>query len=290
MDKYILAFLKCKGVGNVKLLKYLRKCKFNIVNILNNKNEIIDSNDLLYFDNFVKKSEEEILNNLNKGIKIISIFNNKYPVKLYETKDPILYLYYQGNISLLFNTSIAVIGSRKIEDIDKKLTVRLAEYISKNNITVVSGLALGSDTYAHIGSCKEKGHTIAVLPSGLDIITPSSNKKLADEILNNNGLLISEYSVGTVPTKYTYVKRDRIQAALADAIMIVKASEKSGTMHAVKLAQELNKYVTQYKTNNNALIENTFETKEDIIKVLEKAQKMKYDTKKNNIYEQKSLF
>ena len=201
-----------------------------------------------------------------------------------------LLLYYQGNISLLFNTSIAVIGSRKIEDIDKKLTVRLAEYISKNNITVVSGLALGSDTYAHIGSCKEKGHTIAVLPSGLDIITPSSNKKLADEILNNNGLLISEYSVGTVPTKYTYVKRDRIQAALADAIMIVKASEKSGTMHAVKLAQELNKYVTQYKTNNNALIENTFETKEDIIKVLEKAQKMKYDTKKNNIYEQKSLF
>ena len=290
MDKYILAFLKCKGVGNVKLLKYLKKYKFNIVNILKNKNEIIDSNDLLYFDNFVKKSEEEILNNLNKGIKIISIFNNKYPVKLYETKDPILYLYYQGNISLLFNTSIAVIGSRKIEDIDKKLTVRLAEYISKNNITVVSGLALGSDTYAHIGSCKEKGHTIAVLPSGLDIITPSSNKKLADEILNNNGLLISEYSVGTVPTKYTYVKRDRIQAALADAIMIVKASEKSGTMHAVKLAQELNKYVTQYKTNNNALIENTFETKEDIIKVLEKAQKMKYDTKKNNMYEQKSLF
>ena len=74
--------------------------------------------------------------------------------------------------------------------------------------------------------------------------------------MNYGGLLVSEYSIDTIPTKYTFVKRDRIQSALSDAIIVIKADEKSGTMNAVKIAQNSNKYVTQYITNNNKLIIN----------------------------------
>lgn len=290
MEKYLFAFLKCKGVGNVKLLKYLKKYNFDIDLILKNKSEIITEEDMNSFKQYVLISEKEIENNRQNGINIISVFDKKYPVKLISIKDPILYLYYKGNIELLYNTSIAVIGSRKITSKDEQLITRLAKYISCKNITVVSGLALGSDTCAHLGSYNNLGHTIAVMPSGIDVITPISNKKLANEIINNNGLIVSEYSIGTVPTKYTYVKRDRIQAALSDALVIVKASEISGTMHAVKIAQESNKYVAQYIDNYNKLINNIFNNKEDIDKIIEIAKNMKYEIVENTVHVQESLF
>lgn len=290
MEKYLLAFLKCKGIGNVKLLNYIKKYNFNIEQILKNKSEIININELSTFDDYVKKAEIEINNNKIKGVEIISIFNSKYPNKLVSIKDPILYLYYKGNINLIYNTTIAIIGSRDITDSEKKLTANISRYISSKNITIVSGLALGTDTFAHIGAIKEVGNTIAILPSGIDVITPQSNKNLAEEIVKNEGLLISEYSNGTVAAKYTYVKRDRIQAALSDAIVVVKASEVSGTMYAVKLAQDLKKYVAQYKENNNSLIRNTFGNKEDINFIINKAKNMIYKFEKEIVYEQESLF
>lgn len=290
MEKYLFAFLKCKGVGNVKLLNYLKRYNFDIELVLKHKSEIINEEDMNSFKQYVLISKKEIENNRQNGINIISVFDKKYPVKLISIKDPILYLYYKGNIGLVYNTSIAVIGSRKITSKDEQLITRLAKYISCKNITVVSGLALGSDTCAHLGSYNNSGHTIAVMPSGIDVITPISNKKLANEIINNNGLIVSEYSIGTVPTKYTYVKRDRIQAALSDALVIVKASEISGTMHAIKIAKESNKYVAQYRDNYNKLINNTFNDKEDINKIIEIAKNMKYEIVENIVHEQESLF
>lgn len=290
MEKYLFAFLKCKNVGNVKLLNHLKKYNYDIELVLKHKSEIITEEDINLFEQYVLISKKEIENNRQNGVNIISVLDKKYPVKLISIKDPILYLYYKGNIELIYNTSIAVIGSREITEEDEQLITRLAKYISCENITVVSGLALGSDTCAHLGSYDNSGHTIAVMPSGIDVITPSSNKKLANEIINNNGLMVSEYSIGTVPTKYTYVKRDRIQAALSDALVLVKASETSGTMHAVKIAQESNKYVAQYKDNNNKLIHNIFGDKEDLNKIIEIAKNMKYEEVKNIVYEQESLF
>lgn len=290
MEKYILAFLKCRGVGNVKLLNYLKKYKMNINDIISNKREIINEEDSISFEEYVSLAEDEILKNKQNGINITSILNDSYPIKLIEIKDPILYLYYKGNISLINKPSIAIIGSRNIDEKDKTIIGKISKYISSKDITVVSGLAMGSDTYAHIGSYKERGHTISILPSGIDVVTPASNKKLVNEILRNEGLIISEYSSGVTPTKYTYVKRDRIQAALSDAVIVVKASEKSGTMHAVKIAQESKKYVAQYKDNINNLILNYFESKEDIDKIIAKVKQRKHGAETKKIYEQKCLF
>ena len=291
MDKYIIALLKCKGIGNVKLLNYILKYNKNITNIINHLNELITENDISLFDNYLNEAEQEIIKNQNLGVNIISVLNDNYPNKLLMIKDPVLYLYYKGDISLIYNTSIAIIGSRNITAEDEIITKEVAKKVSVQGITVVSGLALGTDANAHIGSYNEKGKTIAVLPSGLNIIIPISNKKIADNILKNGGLLLSEYSVDTVPTKYTFVKRDRIQSALSDAVIVIKADEKSGTMNAVKTAQSCNKYVAQYITNTNRLILNTFDnTVEDINEIINKAKKQEYEIIKESSYEQESLF
>lgn len=291
MDKYIIALLKYKGIGNVKVLNYVLKYNKNVADLLKHLDELIVQEDMYLFNNYLKEAENEILKNKNSGIDIISILNDDYPDKLLMIKNPILYLYYKGDISLIHNTSVAIIGSRNINSDDEVLTREISKKVASQDITVVSGLALGTDANAHIGSYNEKGKTIAILPSGLNIITPSSNKKIAENILQNGGLLVSEYSVDTIPTKYTFIKRDRIQSALSDAVIVIKANEKSGTMNAVKVAQSCNKYVTQYVTNNNKLIFNSFNnTNEDIKDIIAKAKKQEYKLFKECSYKQESLF
>lgn len=291
MDKYIIALLKCKGIGNVKLLNYILKYNKNIDDILKNLEELLNPKDLQIFDIYLREAENEIMQNKNNKIRIISVMDGNYPVKLLTIKDPILYFYYIGDISLITNTTIAIIGSRNINDNEKKITEELSKKVSNKGITVVSGLALGTDTYAHLGSYNEKGKTIAVLASGLNIINPSSNKSLAKNIIKSGGLIISEYSIDTSPTKYTFVKRDRIQAALSDAIMVIKADENSGTMHAVKIAQESKKYVTQFIENKNKQILNEFCNNDiDIENVINFARQQKYELTKNVSYSQESLF
>lgn len=291
MDKYIIALLKYKGIGNVKVLNYILKYKKNIAEIKKHLNELIKQEDIHLFNTYVEDAEKEILLNKSNGINIISIMNDNYPSKLLMIKDPVLYLYYKGNISLINNHSIAIIGSRSINNNDELLTKDISKQIACQGITVISGLALGVDVNAHIGSYKEKGKTIAVLPSGINNIIPKTNKSVADSIVINGGLLVSEYSFNKVATNYTYVKRDRIQAALSDAVIVIKAEENSGTMNAVKNAQSSHKYVTQYIANNNRLILNSFNnTIEDINDIIKIAKKQDYTLLKELTYEQESLF
>ena len=140
MDKYVIALLKCKGIGNVKVLNYILKYNKNIDAIKDNIKELIGNENVSLFNYYILQAENEILQNKNNGIKIISIFDNNYPEKLLIIKDPILYLYYKGDISLLHNTSIAVIGSRNIDKNVELLTRDIAKKIASNGITVVSGL------------------------------------------------------------------------------------------------------------------------------------------------------
>lgn len=290
MNKYILALLKCKNIGNVKLLKYIQQNSFNHEKIKNNIQTLVSKEDYERINEFLTAAEEEITSNESKGIKLITILDEKFPKKLYDIKDPVLYLYYIGNINLINKPSLAIIGSREIEDNEKNISKNLASYFSNQEICIVSGLAIGTDTFAHKGAIKGNGKTIAILPSGLDNIVPTSNKELAKEILNNNGLLVSEYSIGTNPSKYTFVKRDRIQSALSNAILVIKASETSGTMHAVKAAFESNKYVTQIKGNNNKHILNNFEINKDENRLLEIINNTNNSVIEEPIIEQTSLF
>lgn len=197
--------------------------------ILNQKNRI----NLEKYAEYMQKHE----------IKMITIFDEKYPQNLRNIYDPPVVLYIRGNENIINEFSIAIIGSRVCSNYGKQVAKQFAYNLSKYNINIVSGLAKGIDTYAHVGTIQAKKTTIAVIGSGLDIIYPEENKQLYEEIIKNNGAIISEYIVGTKPEKLNFPKRNRIISGLSKGILVVEANKKSGTFITVDFALEQGKNI-----------------------------------------------
>ena len=149
-------------------------------------------------------------------------------------------LYCLGNIDLLHTPTIAVIGSRECTIYGKQMAKQISKELVNNNITVVSGLAKGIDSYAHIGGIKQ---TIAILGSGFNNIYPRENIELAKEIVQNNGLLITEYELNELPKPQNFPARNRIISALSMGIIVVEAKLKSGCFITVDFALEEGKTV-----------------------------------------------
>ena len=178
--------------------------------------------------------------------KVIKInMNSKYyPERLRNISSPPKQLYCLGNLELLnYKNNIAIIGSRNCSLYGERAAKDFAFNLAKNNVCIVSGLAKGIDSFAHIGTLNAKGKTIAVLGSGLDNIYPKENIKLVEEIIKNNGLVISEYPLGTKPLKYHFPARNRIISGLSDSILVVEARRNSGTNITVGFALEQGKDV-----------------------------------------------
>lgn len=158
-----------------------------------------------------------------------------------------------GNIEILNDVSIAIVGCREATEYGKKATTYFAYNLAKQGVNIVSGLAKGIDSYSHIGSLQAKGKTIAVIGSGLDIIYPKENEKLAQEILKNGGAIITEYSLGTKPEKEHFPARNRIISGLSDGVLVVEAKEKSGSLITADFAMEQGKDVFVVPGNINSL-------------------------------------
>ena len=126
-----------------------------------------------------------------------------------------------------------------------------ARALAEKGINIVSGLALGCDTAAHKGALEAKGLTTAILGGGLDKIFPSENTTVAERIVNNGGVLLSEYPVGKETDPYTLVARDRLQAALSQAILVIQTDVNGGTMHAVMSAVATCKPIFAVEYRNN---------------------------------------
>lgn len=289
IDEMIIAMLKCKGIGNATVCKYIIDNDFNESKIKINIADIIKGEEQIKFDQYMKEAKDEINRNLEFGIKIITMLDKQFPSKLYTIKNPVVYLYYKGDISLLNTPSIGIIGSRNVEKTSLINAEKAGYYFSINGISVVSGLALGIDVNSHIGVLNAKGKAIAVLPSDLLNIVPNSNRGVADGILGNGGLLISEYSIGYKMDRYCYANRDRIQSALSEVILVIEANENSGTMIAVKKSIAEGKMVCQLKTNNNTIIKDKVDLDEDGQYLVDKVIK-EYKKWSENKNEQISLF
>lgn len=173
-------------------------------------------------------------------IKIIDINNEYYPKNLKYIYDAPVVLYAIGNIELLKNQSIAIVGTRKCTNYGEKVAQQISSEIVKYDVNIISGLAKGIDSYAHIGA---NGKTIAVLGTGIDIIYPKENVSLAKEILNKGGLIISEYPIGTRPEKIHFPSRNRIISGIADSVIVVEANERSGSLITAEFALEQGKDV-----------------------------------------------
>jgi DNA processing protein len=173
--------------------------------------------------------------------EIISFEDKKYPKKLKEIKNPPQNLYCQGNI-IWNNPCLSVIGSRDCSIESKRICLKIIKDLPQDLI-IVSGLARGIDTTAHIAALKSGKKTIAILPSGIDKIYPKENEKLVSKIIEKEGLLISEYPSKTKPTKFSFIQRDRLTAGISSAVLVIEAQVKSGTMHTVNFAREQGKTI-----------------------------------------------
>ncbi len=249
-DELIIALLSHKGWGPKKVYSYLEKHCFDFEECINGLDLEFDEVELEELKKEAILANKTIANNNAKGIKVISLFDDLFPKKLYEGRDKCLLLYYIGNITLLNTPSIAIIGTRKISDKFSQKGEIATKYFSKKGYTVVSGLAIGSDTVAHKTCIDNNGYTIAVLPFSCDNIQPVSNKGLASAIVEKGGLLISEYSTGTQFNKRNYAQRDIIQSLLSSVVLVIQAQNDSGTTIAMKKSREDKKTVYAIKGNN----------------------------------------
>ena len=151
---------------------------------------------------------------------------------------------YKGNLEKLsLASNVSVIGTREPTDYGKKIGFRIGEVLAERGINVVSGLAVGCDALGHLGALNKNGFTCAVLAHGLQEIYPKQNIELAERILAQDGLLISEYPYGMSPTKNSFVERDRIQAGLSNSTVVIETGIKGGTLHAVNATIELGRNI-----------------------------------------------
>lgn len=176
------------------------------------------------------------------NIKRIKKGDENYPKPLYEVPSPPEALYYRGDISLLERRMVAVVGARKCSEYGKRLALQLGKILSQAGFVVISGMARGIDAFGHIGALQNQGETVAVLGCGIDICYPAINKKIYQQI-GEKGLLLSEYPQGTRPLPYFFPQRNRIIAALAEAIVVVEAGNGSGSLITADFGEELAKRV-----------------------------------------------
>ena len=170
------------------------------------------------------------------NIDIIAFEDKEYPLYLKEIDNPPLNIYIIGRKNILNNSSIAIVGSRDCTEYGKVVAKDFGFSLSKNGFNIVSGLARGIDLNSHIGALKAKGLTVAVLGNGLDTIYPKENTRIAEEIINSGGAIISEYPLGTKIERMNFPARNRIISGLCNGVLVVEAKPKSGTMITVDFA------------------------------------------------------
>lgn len=175
-------------------------------------------------------------------VKVITILDGGYPQRLKEIYLPPIVLFYRGNLSLINQRAVAVVGSREHSKYAKDCIREIIPALVKDDIVVISGLARGVDTLAHEETLKGNGKTIAVIGSGLDVVYPLENSKLYD-LIAKRGLILSEYPLQSRPLKFHFPYRNRIIAGLSHGVCVIEAKEKSGSLITANLALSENREV-----------------------------------------------
>lgn len=232
MQKLLHHFSSMDEAWHADVKKY-QKCLFpeKIINKIMALKAKIDPNEEL------KKVEK-----LN--IRVISVNDPQYPHLLKEIPDPPALLYIRGELLPQDKLSVAVVGAREYTYYGRQALEKLVPPLVESGITIVSGLALGIDGYAHREALKvNNARTIAVLPTGVDRVYPACHKNLAQEIINGRGAVISEFALGTPSLPSNFPVRNRIIAGMSLATLVIEASIKSGSFITAKAALDYNREV-----------------------------------------------
>ncbi len=212
-----------------------------------------------------KLAEKELIKAEKIDVKIIGINDSRYPSLLKEIPDSPPYIYVKGILPVK-EKAVSIVGTRKLTSYGRFVTEKFSKELANDGVNIVSGLASGVDTVAHKSALSVDGTTTAVLGSGIDIVFPPENKKLYEEIAER-GTIISEFMIGTTPTKHTFPQRNRIIAGLSYATVITEAPEKSGALITASYANDYGRLVFSVpcninnpngKGNNNLIKEGAF--------------------------------
>lgn len=298
MDNLILTLLSISNVGKKSIHYFIEEMK----NMPQNENDIVDILINLKLNHrwivipkledvkiAREKAESIIVNSQKQNINAIDILSENFPKNLKDIQNAPAMIFYKGNYDSIINKDcVAVIGSRRADEKGLNGAYKLGEILSRQNYNVVSGLALGCDSMAHKGCLHTGGTTVAVMPCSLDNIYPKENYNLAEDILNNNGCLLSEYALGHTIFKNNFIERDRIQSGLSLATIVVQSDVNSGTMHTVEFAIEQNRILAcldrNYSLNRNIIDRNKgiiINESYDISSINRKIEEYKNKSEKN---------
>ena len=173
--------------------------------------------------------------------RILTFECAEYPERLKEIYDPPPVLWVRGNAALLALPSIAVVGTRHPTPYGTAMAEMLSRDLAARRLLIVSGMARGIDSCAHRGALSARRPTVAVWGTGIDVVYPKENRKLADEILASGGAIVCEVPMGTFPAPQNFPRRNRILSGLAVAVLVVEASENSGTRVTARCAADQNR-------------------------------------------------
>ncbi|HEO3089939.1 TPA: DNA-protecting protein DprA [Streptococcus agalactiae] len=238
MNHFELFKLKKAGLTNLNINNIINYLKKNSLTSLSVRNMAVVSkckNPTFFIENYkqldLKKLRQEF-----KEFPVLSILDSNYPLELKEIYNPPVLLFYQGNIELLSKPKLAVVGARQASQIGCQSVKKIIKE-TNNQFVIVSGLARGIDTAAHVSALKNGGSSIAVIGSGLDVYYPTENKKL-QEYMSYNHLVLSEYFTGEQPLKFHFPERNRIIAGLCQGIVVAEAKMRSGSLITCERALE----------------------------------------------------
>jgi len=205
-------------------------------------------------------AEEELLRAASVGAQIVTFDENAYPERLREIYDPPMTLYVRGDLGAISAPGIAVVGTRQPTPYGLGMAERLACDLASRGLIIFSGMARGIDSAAHRACVSARGRTVAVFGTGIDVVYPRENKKLADQLLGLGGALVSEFPVGTFAAPQNFPIRNRIISGMSLGVLVIEAGEYSGTRITSRCALEQNREVFAVPgnvTNKNSWTPNT---------------------------------
>lgn len=251
-DYYLFLLSKIKGLGNANIYKLIKKYgnldKTKTGSFPDKIQRLIKS---AYADDIFLSQTKKLWQNIDEPF--ISIYDQKYPTLLKNIYDPPLFLFYRGNIDLLNKNIITIVGSRTLCNYHEASVKKIVGQLKNSNLVITSGMAMGIDSIAHQAALNNNLATIAVLGSSLNEtkLYPQENKTLAQQIIKNNGLLISEYDENTKTQIHHFPKRNRILAGLANTTIVISGAKKSGTLITAQVALDEGRNVYALPGNIN---------------------------------------
>ncbi len=214
--------------------KVLRKEVFASYKFKMSIDEFLRSRDIKVIETYKKDL-------LEKGISYLTIADDDYPYRLHCLYDKAYLLYYKGDLKR-HRLNIAIVGARRCTEYARSIGLKFAKDLAEKGVNVISGLAYGIDSSAHLGALEAEGFTTAVVGCGFDFCYPSSNRDLMNKIIKN-GIVFSEYAPHMRPTQFTFPMRNRIISGLSDGVLLVEARKKSGSLITINHALDVGKDV-----------------------------------------------